>query len=168
VGNSVDQAPVASRRGSAHFFRGSFEHSVDEKGRISIPAPFRQVIAQRGDSVLVITNFICDGARCIEAFPLSGWVAFEDKLVERSRFDPQLKQLENFYLARAVECAIDPSGRVTIPAHLRSYAGLEQTAVFTACLEGFRVWDKRVWELVFREAESALLDNPGLFLNVDR
>ncbi len=167
---SLDEASdrVAPRGGASLFFRGTFEHSVDDKGRVSVPAPFRQVIAQRAESLLVLTNFICDGARCIEAFPLAAWQAFEMKLAARSRFDPQLKQLENFYLARAVECSIDPSGRVTIPANLRAYAGLEQTAVFTACLEGFRVWDKRVWELVFREAESALLENPGLFINVDR
>ena len=149
-------------------FRGNFEHSLDDKGRLSIPAVFRQVIFRRKVSTLVATNFICDGARCLEVFPLDAWRELEAKIKKRSRFDPQVQKVENFYLARAVECAVDSSGRITLPQHLRVYAGLERDVVFTAALDGFRIWDKRVWELVFREAEAALLDNPALFIDVDR
>lgn len=117
--------------------------------------------------VCVLTNFICDGARCLEGYTLSEWEKFEAKLTARSRFDPQLKKLENYYLARAVECQVDGNGRIGIPVHLRDYAGLEKEVVFAGSLHGFRVWDKRVWEIIFREAETALLENPSLFMDVD-
>ncbi|MCC6932866.1 MAG: division/cell wall cluster transcriptional repressor MraZ [Deltaproteobacteria bacterium] len=148
-------------------FKGTYEHLLDDKGRVSLPSSFRQVLAQKNISSVVITNFITDGARCLDGFTISAWQDFETKLKEKSRFDPQLRKLENFYFARAVECSVDAAGRINIPHQLRTYAGLEKEIVFTASLHGFRIWEKRVWEFIFREAEAALLEDPSLYANVD-
>lgn len=148
-------------------FRGSFEHALEEKGRTTMPAAFRQALADRGVASVVLTNFICDGARCLEGFALDIWQKFEAQLAARSKFDPKVRKLENYYLARAAECLVDNSGRINIPPHLRQYAGLERDLVFTASLHGFRIWDARVWALVFQDAESALLEDPALFIDVD-
>lgn len=148
-------------------FRGNFDHLLDEKGRVSLPVNFRDVVASRNVSSVVLTNFICDGARCLEGFPEDQWRAFEARLAQRSRFEPKLRTLENYYLARAADCGIDSCGRILIPQHLRTYAGLEKEVVFTSTVHGFRIWDARVWGLVFREAEQALLENPSLFSDVD-
>ncbi len=145
-------------------FLGVFHHSVDEKGRVSFPVEFRPALA---GEPLVLTNYLSDGARCLEGFSLASWAAFVSELRTRSRFDPRIRQLENFYLARAHQCALDTSGRIIIPQHLRSYASLEREIVFSSSLHGFRLWDRRVWELVFQEAESALLENPALFEGID-
>ena len=153
--------------GAETVFRGSFEHCVDEKGRISVPAPFRKLLRTGAQESVVLTNFITDGARCLDGFTLGSWEQFEEKMRTRSRFDPQIRKLENFYLARAAVCPIDGSGRINVPLHLRTYAGLEKDVVFTAALHGFRIWDKRVWNLVFQDAESALLEHPDLFIDVD-
>lgn len=151
----------------ASAFRGVFQHALDEKGRVSFPAEFRQVLTGLGEDSVVITNFISDGARCLEGYSLRAWQRFEAKLATRSRFDPQVRKLENYYLSRAAVCPLDTSGRVNLPPHLRTYAGLEREVVFTSSSHGFRIWDRRVWELVFQEAEAALLENPALFLDVD-
>jgi MraZ protein len=148
-------------------FYGNFVHSLDDAGRVSIPVSFRQVMTTAGENTLVLTNFITDGVRCIDGFTLRSWKSFESKLASRSRFDPQVRKLENYYLARAALCPVDASGRINIPQYLRTYAGLEREVAFTASLQGFRVWDKRVWELLFQEAESALLEDPSLFIDVD-
>ena len=148
-------------------FRGVFQHALDEKGRVSFPAEFRQVLVGLSEDSVVITNFISDGARCLEGYSLTAWRRFESKLATRSRFDPQVRKLENYYLSRAAVCPLDTSGRVNLPPHLRTYAGLEREVVFTSSSHGFRIWDRRVWELVFQEAEAALLENPALFLDVD-
>ena len=148
-------------------FRGAFTHALDPKGRVSLPVEFRRILVTRGDESVVITNFISEGARCLEGFGLSSWIEFERKLRERSRFDPELQRLENFYLSRASECGIDGSGRILLPDYLRSYSGIEREATFTSSIHGFRIWDRRVWDLTFTAAEQALMDNPGLFLNVD-
>jgi len=145
-------------------FLGVFIHSIDEKGRLSCPAEFRQLLS--GESI-VLTNFISDGARCLEGFAVDSWKDFIELLRKKSRFDSKLHKLENFYLSRAHQCSLDTSGRIIVPAHLKTYAGLEKEVVFSSSIHGFRLWDKRVWELVFREAESALLDNPNLFEGID-
>jgi MraZ protein len=159
-----EQPPIAEEVA----FRGVFQHSLDEKGRVSFPAEFRQALQASGDESVVLTNFLSDGARCLEGYSLTSWKRFEQKLRQRSRFDPQVRKLENFYLSRSQVVLLDANGRVNIPPHLRTYAGLERDVVFSSSVHGFRIWDKRVWDLVFQEAEAALLENPALFLDVDR
>ncbi|MCL4125015.1 UNVERIFIED_CONTAM: hypothetical protein GTU68_052481 [Idotea baltica] len=148
-------------------FRGNFTHCIDTKGRISLPAEFRKQLASQSDNKIVLTNYISSGSRCLEGFSLTEWNAFEEKLRSKSRFDPKLQQLENFYLSRAAECTLDGSGRILIPAYLRSYAGLEKEVTFTSSIHGFRAWDKRVWDHIFNSAEEALMKNPELFKEVD-
>lgn len=148
-------------------FRGNCTHSVDDKGRVSLPSDFRRVLSDRGQASVVITNYISEGARCIEGFALDAWEEFETKLREKSRFGSKLQRLENFYLSRASECPIDSNGRILIPAYLRTYGGVERDVVFTASIHGFRIWDKRVWDVIFAASEQALLENPDLFSDVD-
>lgn len=170
INSSLGSNPGSSQSSPAAeplSFYGNFVHSLDDAGRVSIPVSFRQVLTTAGENTLVLTNFITDGARCIDGFTLRSWKSFELKLASRSRFDPQVRKLENYYMARAALCPVDASGRINIPQYLRSYAGLEREVAFTASLQGFRIWDKRVWEMLFQEAESALLEDPSLFVDVD-
>ena len=148
-------------------FRGNFSHTIDAKGRVSLPAEFRRVLAERGEDKVVITNYISEGARCLEGFGLNAWVEFEEKLREKSRFSPKLQRLENFYLSRAAECPLDGSGRILLPSYLRTYAAIEKDVSFTSSIHGFRIWDKRVWELIFASAEEALMEDPELFADID-
>ncbi len=148
-------------------FRGNFAHTVDEKGRVSLPSDFRKILQGANEQSIVITNYISDGARCLEGFALSTWKDFEKKLREKSRFSSQLQKLENFYLSRASECQIDGSGRILLPQYLRVYAGIEKDVTFTSSIHGFRVWDTRVWNLTFSSTEEALMANPDLFADID-
>ena len=95
--------------GSPLSFRGNFTHSIDAKGRVSLPAEFRRVLADHGECRVVLTNYISQGARCLEGFGLESWNKFEAKLREKSRFSAKLQQLENFYLSRAAELSLDGS-----------------------------------------------------------
>ena len=148
-------------------FRGNFTHLVDDKGRVSLPSEFRKVLDNGREKAIVLTNYISEGSRCLEGFGLKAWESFESQLREKSRFSPKLQKLENFYLSRASECPIDSSGRIILPSYLKTYAGIEKEATFTASIHGFRVWDKRVWDMIFTSAEQALLENPEIFADVD-
>jgi len=159
--------PRSSFGQSRPAFRGNFTHSIDDKSRVSLPADFRKTLDLKKDSSIVITNYISEGARCLEGFGISAWVEFEEKLKQKSRFSPKLQKLENFYLSRAAECSIDRSGRILIPSHLRSYAGIEKEITFTSSIHGFRIWDRRVWEMIFESSEQALLEDPELFSDID-
>ena len=168
---SADSDESGSEKQPGHpsfvVFRGNSTHAVDEKGRVSLPADFRRVISDRGEKSVVLTNYISEGSRCLEGFALSSWVEFENNLRKKSRFGSKLQKLENFYLSRAAECPIDGQGRILLPQHLRSYAGIEREITFTASIHGFRVWDKRVWDHIFSASEQELLKNPDLFEDVD-
>lgn len=153
--------------GSPLSFRGNFSHALDAKGRVSLPAEFRRVLADANEERVVLTNYVSDGSRCIEGFALSSWQNFEERLRQKSRFSAKLQKLENFYLSRAAECSIDSNGRILVPAHLRAYGGLERDVTFTSSIHGFRLWDSRVWEHIFKEAEAALLEQPDLFADID-
>lgn len=153
--------------GSSLSFRGNFTHTIDGKGRVSLPAEFRRILSKGKEDRIVVTNYISDGARCLEGFGLTAWQDFESKLRQKSRFSAKLQKLENFYLSRAAECQVDSNGRVLLPVYLRNYAGLDKEVTFTASIHGFRIWDKRVWELIFSAAEQALLENADLFSDID-
>ena len=71
-------------------FRGAFEHTVDNKGRLSIPAKFREVLIGKGDDRIVITNFVVEQARCLDVYPLDEWQRFEDEVRKKPRFDRRM------------------------------------------------------------------------------
>jgi MraZ protein len=158
---------ISQVEGRPASFRGNFTHTLDQKGRVSLPSDFRRVLMEQGEDSVVITNYISEGSRCLEGFGEKAWSGFEAKLREKSRFSPKLQKLENFYISRAAECSIDSNGRIMIPQYLRTYAGIERDLTFTASIHGFRIWDKRVWTLTFEAAEQDLLEDPELFADVD-
>ncbi len=141
-------------------FRGSFEHTLDNKGRLSIPAKFREVLLGKGDDRIVITNFVVEQARCLDVYPFDEWVRFEDEVRKKPRFDRRIIAFQNYYLGGASECAVDKQGRILIPPLLREYANLKRDVVLVSVLDKFRVWDKETWKKVFAEAEEKLMQDP--------
>ena len=141
-------------------FRGRYEHTIDSKGRLSIPSRFREVILGKGDERLVITNFVIDSMRCLDVYPLDEWLHFEEEIKKKPKFDRRMMMFQNYYLAGACECVVDNQGRVLVPPLLRQYVGLKRDVVLVAALEKFRVWDKETWKKVFAEAEDKLMQDP--------
>jgi len=148
-------------------FRGNFDHTIDDKGRVSLPAEFRVILDSRNQDCIILTNYVSQGARCIEGFDLDAWTRFEGKLREKSRFNAKVQKLENFYISRAAECSLDKAGRILLPQHLRTYASIEREVTFTSSMHGFRIWNSKVWQVVFSEAEQALIEDPEMFSDVD-
>ena len=166
-----EQKPITTQALNSNMgfvsFRGNYAHSIDEKGRVSLPAEFRRILQDNGEKSVVITNYISDGARCLEGFGVGAWHEFETRLRAKSRFSSKLQKLENYYLSRAAECPIDGAGRILLPAYLRVYAGIEREITFTSSIHGFRIWDTRVWTTIFAAAEETLMSNPDVFADVD-
>ena len=148
-------------------FRGHYEHAIDDKGRVAIPARFREALSGLQDERLVITKFRLAGRRCLDVYPLSTWRELEAKIVSKNRFDPRLQRFKNFYVSGAHECAIDAQGRVLVPQLLREYGGLRREVMFTGDIDMFRIWDKQTWQQAFSEDEQAVLDDPELLGNLD-
>ena len=145
-------------------FRGSFQHTIDSKGRLSIPARFREMLLAKGDERIVMTNFVVDGARCLDVYPLDEWVRFEEEIRKKPKFERRMILFQNYYLGGACECMVDKQGRILIPPLLRQYANLKRDVVLVSALEKFRVWEREAWKKMFGEAEEKLMQDPD-FLN---
>lgn len=124
-------------------FRGSHVHSIDAKGRTSLPARFREVLAKRGETCIVVTTAF---DACLDAYPLREWETFEEKLAEKSQFDPRLAPLRRRYVGRAQECEIDKLGRLLLPAELRKYGGLEGDVLWVGVGRRLELWNPQRFE----------------------
>jgi len=123
-------------------FRGRFEYTIDSKGRVSIPAKFRELLAEKYDDRLVLTNF----DRCLVAYPYEEWRVLEEKVSSLSMVKKETKAFQRFFISGAVECPIDKLGRILIPPTLREYAQLERNVVFAGMLKKFEIWSQGRWE----------------------
>jgi len=139
-------------------FSGRFDHAIDEKGRVSVPARFREVLQREGHDRLFITNFFYNRERCLELYPPREWDAFVEKVATRSQFDPSVQKFETFYIGGAQEVPVDRQGRVLVPAKLREWAGLTREVTFSARRDRFQLWDKQVLERVLRATEEEVQD----------
>jgi MraZ protein len=133
------------RDAKGRMFRGLYEHTLDAKGRISLPSHLRDVLARqlddRGERLIITTGI----DRCLVAYPPSEWQAFEARLASLSQFDPAVVQLKRIYVAGATECQIDKHGRLLIPPLLREYAELERDLVWAGMVRTIEIWAKQHW-----------------------
>ncbi|HWP35498.1 MAG TPA: division/cell wall cluster transcriptional repressor MraZ [Thermodesulfobacteriota bacterium] len=123
-------------------FRSRYAHTIDSKGRLSIPARFREILAERYDDRLVLTNF----DRCLVAYPYAEWQAIEEKLASLSIVSPEVTAFTRFFISGATECEIDKLGRILIPQVLREYAKLEKDVIIAGQLKKFEIWARPLWE----------------------
>ena len=136
-------------------FRGRFEHSVDSKGRVSIPAKFRELLAEKYDDRLILTNF----DRCLVAYPYEEWRVLEERVGSLSMVKKEVKAFQRFFISGATECPIDKLGRILVPPTLRDYAQLGRNVVFAGMLRKFEIWSKERW---LEEIKRSEVDFEGM------
>lgn len=141
-------------------FRGMFEHTIDDKGRVSVPARFRELLQATNDNRVVITNFMIESVRCLDVYPDAAWAQLEERLLAQPQFNQRILRFQNYYFASAHDCELDKQGRILLPPSLREHAGLTKDVVFTSALEKFRIWDRNQWKQVFGQAEQAIMAHP--------
>jgi MraZ protein len=135
-------------------FRGRYEHTIDNKGRVSLPARFREIVSSRySEDRLIVTSFI---EPCLIAYPVAEWQLVEDRFRNLAHFDPKVLRLKRVLISGAHECQIDSNGRVLIPPILRDYAKLEREVVWTGMVERIELWSKETWERVSEEDRGQL------------
>jgi MraZ protein len=121
-------------------FRGQFLHSVDAKGRISLPARFRELLTSDGDARFVLTPSPFDS--CLHLYPMRAWEAFEQRVSELPSLDQKVVRFRRLYVSAAVECELDKAGRVLVPPALRERAHLERDAVWAGMGKILELWSK--------------------------
>ena len=118
---------------------GEYEHTLDAKGRISMPAKLRK---DMGDTFILTKGL--DG--CLFAFSEEEWLNFETKLKTLPLSDKNARNFVRFFLSGATECEIDKQGRFLIPNNLRTAANLNKEAVVIGVGTRLEIWDKAIWQ----------------------
>ena len=131
-------------------FRGRYEHSIDNKGRISIPSKFRETLAKKYDDRLIITNF----DHCLVAFPQEEWTQLEQKVGSFSLVRKETSAFLRFFYSSAIDCVIDKQGRLLIPQTLRDYASLQKEVILVGEGKRIEIFAKERWEEEVRKAEE--------------
>jgi len=117
-------------------FRGQIPHTLDKKGRVSIPARFREILREQYNDQLLISH----RQKCLVAYPLEEWEKLEDKILQLPQFSKDVKDYQRTFLSAAQECSVDAQGRILIPPELRARVGLKDRALFVGMLSHFEIW----------------------------
>ena len=122
-----------------HMFMGEYNHTIDAKDRLIIPAKFREVL---GDEFVVTKGM--DG--CLFVFDNSEWQVFAEKLRSLPMIDKEVRQFTRFFLAGAASVEVDKQGRILLPSVLRDFAGITKDTVLIGVGSRIEIWSKDRWE----------------------
>lgn len=129
-------------------FIGEFQHSVDEKGRVAIPAKFRTKISGGA----IITRGL---DRCLFIFTNKDWEGLAQKLITLPLAQANSRAFVRLMLSGAADVRLDSQGRILIPDYLRKYAGLDKTARVIGVYNRMEIWDDRTWERYRERTEGS-------------
>jgi MraZ protein len=136
-------------------FRGRYEHTIDAKGRTSLPARYRDALEATGARRIVLTSALDP---CLVAYAMPEWAAFEERLGRLPQFDRAVQKLKRIYVSGAVECEVDDSGRILVPPTLRDYASLAKDVLWAGSGKYAELWDKEAWRSHFDTTEDERRD----------
>ncbi len=131
-------------------FYGQYRHSVDEKGRVSVPADFRPLLmGERGSCFL---NHGFEG--CIMAYPEEKWERVLELVNERPLDDENTRWFKRAFFSGAKEVSADGQGRILLPPFLKDYAGISRDVVVVGMSDYVEFWDAETWEKSIKERMS--------------
>jgi len=136
-------------------FRGVTQLSLDSKGRLAIPAKYRDELLASCEGNIVVT---ADPSRCLLIYPQPAWEPIEQKLNSLPSIEPQIRSLQRLLIGNACDVEIDGSGRILISPPLRQFAGLTKEVVLAGQGAKFELWDSDRWD---QEIEAALAFRNG-------
>lgn len=133
-------------------FTGSYFHLMDNKGRVSIPPRYREILQERQDRQIILTNF----DNYLLAFPQSEWLKVEARLGEKALFNKDYRAFQRFLISGVTECPLDRQGRILIPQNLREYAKLSREVSLVGAVRCFEVWDRQTFEAHRKKLEEGI------------
>lgn len=120
-------------------FSGTYQHSLDSKGRIIIPARFREELGSK----FVLTKGL---DHCLFIYPAQEWAIFREKLKTVPLSSKEGRAFTRYFFSSAVECDMDKQGRLVIPSVLREHAKIDKELVTIGVNERVEVWSKAEWD----------------------
>jgi MraZ protein len=132
-------------------FRGVAQLTLDSKGRVAVPARYRESLVTRCAGHLVIT---ADSDKCLLLYPLPDWEPIQQKLMALSSFNPRIRDLQRRLIGYAEDVQIDGAGRLLISSALRNFAELDKNIVLVGQGNKFELWDQAKWQEVLERSAS--------------
>lgn len=132
-------------------FLGRHDHNLDEKGRLALPARYREELR---DGVVITRGF----DNCLLVYPMAAWAPLAERVSALSIGDPDVRLLRRMLFSNAADLQLDRQGRILVPAELRTHAGLEREAVVVGMHSFVEIWSPDGWaaqdEMVERDGAS--------------
>ncbi len=132
-------------------FLGEYQHSLDVKGRITIPAKFRELL---GDKFVVTKGL----ENCIFLYPLMEWETIENKLRTLPFTRADVRSFARFFFSGASELEVDKQGRTVLPLNLREYAAIDKDLIIIGVGSRAEIWAVESWEKYIEGAEESYED----------
>lgn len=141
----------SSECGVSGMFIGEYQHSLDNKGRLIVPAKFREDLGEN----FVMTKGLDN---CLFVYPMKEWLNLEEKLKSLPLTNRDARAFVRFFFSGATECELDKQGRILIPANLREHSKLDKEAVIIGVSARVEIWSKEEWNL-YNEDDSLGYDS---------
>ena len=127
-------------------FSGKYYYTIDPKGRVIIPSPFREIIFTNYSTKLYITNDVFD--KCLHIYPQEEWSKLEEKVRPLPKSQEEVKFFMIRVIASAQEVELDKQGRILVPAAHRQDAALNGEIVIVGQIDKIELWDRKEWDAV--------------------
>jgi len=142
-------------------FRGSYKHSIDHKGRVSIPARFRRLLSGDASETFVILRGF---DACVSLYPADEFKRLEDRLRSRSFSDQTARRYQRLLLLDSRDETLDAQGRVAIPPSLIAHAGLKKEVLVNGVLDHIEIWSPEAFEKYMASSDRTYEDMAGELL----
>jgi MraZ protein len=139
-------------------FRGITSIAIDPKGRMALPARYRDALSQQVEGLVVTID---TEETCLLLYPMDEWQRIESSLQRLPSFNPAARRIQRLLIGHATDVAIDAQGRILLPLELRTYASLQKHAVLIGQGNKFEIWDDGLWQTkraTWLEEESSHVD----------
>ena len=136
-------------------FYGEYEHAIDGKGRIIIPAKFRQALQQQDSSSLFLTRGL-DG--CLFLFTEPEWRLAESRFKQVPFTKGEGRKFNRMFFSGAAEVTVDRLGRLLVPKSLKDFAGIKQDVVIVGVSNRIEIWAKEKWAAFYESSRQSFED----------
>lgn len=128
--------------------RGRFAHTMDAKGRLSIPGALREELQAQDGQPPVLTNMV--ECPAVGLYSHDRWLEIEQRLDSMSQIQPDIQQIQRMLVSGAIPCPLDAQGRILIPPYLREHAGLEREVTIAGVGRRIEIWDRARFDAELR------------------
>ncbi|HLR16228.1 MAG TPA: division/cell wall cluster transcriptional repressor MraZ [Bacillota bacterium] len=141
-------------------FMGEYQHNIDTKGRMIVPAKFREELGER----FIVTRGL---DTCLFIYPMDEWKILEQKMKNLPLTKKDARAFTRFFFSGAVECEVDKQGRINIPQPLRTYATLEKECVVIGVSNRLELWQADLWNEYITDSEQSFAEIAENLLDFD-